>query len=290
MKTDSGEEFLIGRGAPFFELQRQIGLVGEKALNSGRRALLLIFVVAFVPVALALLTGGAAAGWSLLREPSFLARFVLFVAICFLMEGSLETRLKSFLERFDRSGLLDDAQRSKGASAVARALALRNLATADAVCLALSIIVSIVALRSRMAGGGVDWLMEDVDGKHALSAAGWWITTVSSTVFWFLVLRWLWRISIWAILLHWISRLDMRLVATHPDRLGGIGFMAASPNAFAPLVFALEQRARRCRVPRVEQSDHGCRNLRHADDCVASVGARGLHVAAAVVQAPAQTS
>ena len=63
--------------------------------------------------------------------------------------------------------------------------------------------------------------------------------TVSSTIFWFLVFRWLWRVSVWAILLSWISRLEMRLVATHPDRMGGIGFIATYPNAFAPLVFAL---------------------------------------------------
>jgi hypothetical protein len=239
MKTENGEEFLIGRGAPFFELQRQIGLVREKSLNSGRRALVFVFATAVVPVVLALLTGGAAAAQSILTEPAFLVRFVLFVAICFLMEGSLETRLQDFLKRFDQSELLDDAQRRKGALAVAHALKLRNLATADAVCLVLAIIVAIAALRIRLVEGGVHWVMDEVDGQRSLSPAGWWITTVSSTIFWFLIFRWLWRMSIWAILLHWISRLDMRLVAAHPDRLGGIGFIATYPNAFAPLVFAL---------------------------------------------------
>jgi len=239
MQTENGEEFLIGRGAPFFELQRQIGLVRAESLNSGRRAFLFVVLTAVVPVVLALLTGGTAGALSILREPSFLARFVLFVAICFLMEGSLETRLKNFLERFDLSGLLDDAQRKKGALAVARALSLRNLATADVVCLALAIIVSIATLRIRLAAGTGGWIMEEVSGTHVLSTAGWWITTVSNTIFWFLVFRWLWRILIWAILLTWISRLDMRLVATHPDRFGGLGFIATYPNAFAPLIFAM---------------------------------------------------
>ena len=239
MKTESGEEFLIARGGPFFELQRQIGLARENALNSGRRALVFVFLTAVVPVALAFLTHGAVTALSILKEPDFLARFVLFVAICFLMERSLETRLKNFLERFDDSGLLDEVQRQKSASAVARALKLRNLATADAVCLALAIVASIASLRIRLADGGGGWIMEEIDGTHTLSIAGWWITTVSSAIFWFLVFRWLWRILIWAILLSWISRLDMRLVATHPDRFGGLGFIAAYPNAFAPLIFAM---------------------------------------------------
>jgi len=238
MKTESGEEFLIGRGAPFFDLQRQIGLVRGDALRSGRRALVFMFVTAVIPVMLAVVTGGLAPGLSILTQPGFLARFVIFVAVCFLMEGSLEKRLRDFLERVDGSGLLDDTQRGKAASAVARALRVRNLAIADAICLLLSIIFSIVLLKVHLANGDIDWLTNDVDGKRTLSAAGWWITTVSNTIFWFLVFRWLWRTAVWIILLRWIAQLDMRLVATHPDRLGGLGFVATYPNAFAPLIFA----------------------------------------------------
>jgi hypothetical protein len=36
-----------------------------------------------------------------------------------------------------------------------------------------------------------------------------------------------------------ISKLDLVLVATHPDRAGGLGFLRDLPVAFAPLSFAL---------------------------------------------------
>jgi hypothetical protein len=41
-------------------------------------------------------------------------------------------------------------------------------------------------------------------------------------------MRFLWR----------VSRLDLDLVPAHPDRVGGLGFLAASTHAFAPLLVA----------------------------------------------------
>ena len=69
--------------------------------------------------------------------------------------------------------------------------------------------------------------------------AGWWVLTVSNGLFWFLFFRWIWRIAVWGLLLRRLAQLDLKLVATHPDGFGGIGFLIAYPNAFAPLVFAI---------------------------------------------------
>lgn len=62
---------------------------------------------------------------------------------------------------------------------------------------------------------------------------------MSAPLFWFLLLRWLWRHLVWGLLLRDVARLPLRLVATHPDGYGGLGFIGAYPNAFAMLVFAM---------------------------------------------------
>ena len=72
-----------------------------------------------------------------------------------------------------------------------------------------------------------------------LTAAGWWCALVSSPLFWFLLLRWLWRHAVWGLLLRDLARLELRLVATHPDGAGGLAFIGQYPNAFAAFVFAL---------------------------------------------------
>ncbi len=62
---------------------------------------------------------------------------------------------------------------------------------------------------------------------------------MSNPLYWFLLLRWLWRHLVWGLLMREMARLDLRLVATHPDGYGGIGFIAEYPNAFAAFVFAV---------------------------------------------------
>jgi hypothetical protein len=53
-----------------------------------------------------------------------------------------------------------------------------------------------------------------------------------------LIYRWYFRLFVWFLFLWRVSRLDVRLTPTHPDRAGGLGFLASSPIAFAPVVLA----------------------------------------------------
>ena len=68
-----------------------------------------------------------------------------------------------------------------------------------------------------------------------LTAAGWWYVAVSVPVFQFLVYRWLWRGAVWTGFLQRVARLDLRLVASHPDRAGGLG----GQQSFAIVAFAV---------------------------------------------------
>jgi hypothetical protein len=72
-----------------------------------------------------------------------------------------------------------------------------------------------------------------------LTLAGWWCLLVSNPLFWFLLLRWLWRLFVWSKLLRDLAALDLRLVATHPDGHGGLAFIGQYPNAYATFVFAV---------------------------------------------------
>jgi hypothetical protein len=65
-----------------------------------------------------------------------------------------------------------------------------------------------------------------------------WYGYVSLPIFQFLLCRWYFRIFIWARLLWQVSRIDLNLVPTHPDRVGGLGFLAATSHAFVPLLMA----------------------------------------------------
>jgi hypothetical protein len=71
-----------------------------------------------------------------------------------------------------------------------------------------------------------------------LSLAGMWYGYVSLPIFQFLLCRWYLRWFIWARFLWQVSRIDLNLVPTHPDRVGGLGFLSNTTHAFGVLAAA----------------------------------------------------
>jgi hypothetical protein len=65
-----------------------------------------------------------------------------------------------------------------------------------------------------------------------------WYGYVSLPIFQFLLVRWYFRLCMWTRFLWQVSRIDLKLVPTHPDRVGGIGFLSNTVHAFAVLAVA----------------------------------------------------
>ena len=65
-----------------------------------------------------------------------------------------------------------------------------------------------------------------------------WYGYLSLPIFQFLLLRWYFRLFIWTRFLWQVSRIELSLVPTHPDRVGGLGFLANTVNALTPLAVA----------------------------------------------------
>jgi hypothetical protein len=61
---------------------------------------------------------------------------------------------------------------------------------------------------------------------------------VSLPIFQFLLCRWYFRLFIWARFLWQMSRIELSLVPTHPDRVGGLGFLANTAYGLAVLAVA----------------------------------------------------
>jgi AcrR family transcriptional regulator len=52
------------------------------------------------------------------------------------------------------------------------------------------------------------------------------------------MVRWYYRMFIWMRFLWQVSRIELSLIPTHPDRVGGLGFLANTVFAFMPLAVA----------------------------------------------------
>jgi hypothetical protein len=98
-----------------------------------------------------------------------------------------------------------------------------------------------IPLRSYITVDANTWTSGSASGGSGLvnlSLAGWWHALVSLPIFQFLLVRWYFRMFIWIRFLWQVSRIKLRLVPTHPDRVGGLGFLANVVYAFTPLLLA----------------------------------------------------
>jgi hypothetical protein len=234
--------FLLARGGPFYSLQRQLGLLREDEFRAGLRALLFIGLAWGVPLVLNLIAGdafGRQTDKPYLFDTGVWARFFIAVGLFILMERQVEERLRAYLVHFVSAPLLAPGSFESAAEAVTAALKRRDAWLAEAGCLSIAILVTIGTFFRLIDSETSSWLVHASLNGNLLTVAGWWCVVVSNPLFWFLLLRWLWRLFVWSMLLRELAALDLRLVATHPDGHGGLAFIGQYPNAYATFVFAM---------------------------------------------------
>jgi hypothetical protein len=204
-----------------------------------RRLALLAAAVAWLPLAAFSLAQtrsvdvpGAFSFW---RDVSVHARYLISVPLFILGDAYCVPRLWRIIEYFPKAALIGDLERFAAAVASGR----RGFDSRRAfIGLGLAACVSAAAIaRSHPVAQVPEWQL--ATGSSApYSAAGWWHILVSLPIGLLLLFIWLWRLWVWAHLLRRIARCQLQLVASHPDRSAGLGFLGASLRAFAPVAFA----------------------------------------------------
>ena len=235
-------DFSVVLGGPLFQIIRRAGL-SDGALDLVRRRIVAISLLAWLPLLVLAALGGRAWG-SGVRVP-FLAdievhvRFLLALPLLIAAELVVHQRMRPIIRQFLERDLIAESSRQKFDAARQSALRLRNSVAAEVVLIAIVYVVGVGYLWPRY--GLLDlatWYGTPVDGRPRLSAAGWWLVYVSVPLFQFMLLRWYFRLLVWTRFLWQVARCELRLVPTHPDRAGGLGFLWGIVPAFAPLLAA----------------------------------------------------
>jgi len=233
--------FSFNRHGPFYRLQRRLGLVNDADLAVGRRAALFV-AVAWIPAVLLAAMQGLALDPH--HERAILLDFsayALAIAVaCFvLMEQTTDTRMAHLVAQFEARGIVPEASRTGIAKARANMERRTGSWLAEAAILVVAYGFAYLWLvRAPMSTEAGAWHGRMVDGSLQLTLAGWWVAIVFLPLYGFLFGRWLWRFLTWGLMLYDISRCDLRLVATHPDRCGGLAFMGQYPKTYVLFVFA----------------------------------------------------
>jgi hypothetical protein len=166
-------------------------------------------------------------------------RLLLALPLLIVAELVVHQRLGLTVRQFVERGLIPDAARARFDAIIDSAMRLRNSIAVEVLLIALVYVVGVgFVWRTQMALDVASWYGAPANGTLHPSLAGWWMGCVSLPAFQFLLLRWYFRLFVWARFQWQVSRLELTLVPTHPDRSGGLGFLAQVGYALAPLLVA----------------------------------------------------
>ena len=234
-------EFSLVLGGPLFDFFRRAHLSGH-TLEFARRRVVVIAGVAWLPLLLLALIGGHAIGGPLqipfLYDIEAQVRFLIALPILVVAEVIVHSRLVHTVRRFVERRLIVHEDMTKFHAAIESAMRIRNSLAVEVTLLLLVYTLGLWLWRSQIATGSPGWYAKDDGTVLHLTLAGYWYVFVSIPIFQFMLVRWYLRFFIWFQFLWRVSKLNLRLIATHPDRAAGIGFLGQSAYAFGPILFA----------------------------------------------------
>lgn len=231
-------EFSLLRGGAVYELQRRLGLIPARGDGALRRIVCFV-ALTWLPVALGALATGRAFGSAvpepLLSHYGIHARLLIAVPLFVVAEQVAEGVVPRLIAQFFRSGLVSQELEPAFRDALGAVARLRDSRLAALVALG-AVASSVIAGFAPAANHEIAWAAA---GGPVATAAGRWYLFVSRPFFAAFAALWLWRVALLFALFRRIARLELRLVAGHPDRSAGIGFLDLLPLVLVPVVLGL---------------------------------------------------
>jgi hypothetical protein len=236
------QDFSLVLGGPLYQILRRAHL-SDDALMLQRRRIVVISLLVWLPLLVLTTAAGQLLGGGLavpfLLDVDIHVKFLVVIPLLVAAELVVHQRMRAVVRNFRDRCLVPETALPRLDAAVASAYRLRNSVLAEVLLVAFVYIVGITIVWRQFAALDVaTWYAIPAADGSELTAAGFWYSYVSLPMFQFLLCRWYFRLFIWMRLLWQVSRIDLNLVPTHPDRAGGLGFLAASVHAFVPLLMA----------------------------------------------------
>jgi hypothetical protein len=234
-------DFSLVLGGPLFQLFRRAHLTGD-ALEMSNRRMILAAGITWVPLLLLSLMSGNALGDSVaipfLLDVETHVRFLVALPILIAAELIVHRRLMPAVRQFVERRIVNSEDLPKFQQAIDSTMRLRNSVLLEVTLLALVYSAGIWLWRNQIVLAEPSWYALPGGAGTRLTPAGYWLMLVATPVFQFILLRWYFRFFLWFWLLFRVSRLNLHLIPIHTDRTGGLGFLGASPMAFAPVLIA----------------------------------------------------
>ncbi len=236
------QDFSLVLGGPLFQLLRRAHLTGD-ALELLRRRVFVIPLLAWLPLLVLSALGGQALGGSaavpFLLDVEVHVKFLAVMPLLIIAELVVHQRMRFVVKQFLDRNLIAENDLPRFNAAIESAFRLRNSVLAEVLLIVFVYFVGVqIIWRQFTALSTTTWYAVASAEGSKVSLSGMWYGFVSLPLFQFLLGRWYFRLFIWMRFLWQVSRIGLSLVPTHPDRVGGLGFLSNSAYALMPLAVA----------------------------------------------------
>jgi hypothetical protein len=235
------QDFSLVLGGPLYQLLRRARL-SDDVLELQRRRVIVLSALTWLPLLLLTAATGHLVGGvqvPFLYDIEVHTKFLLALPLLVVAELTVHQRMRTVMATFHARELVPAVSRDRLEAAVASAFRLRNSVPVEVALLAFVYLVGItIVWRQYLSLDAATWYATPAPDGSTLTLAGAWYGYVSLPISQFLLCRWYFRVFIWARLLWRVSRIELQLVPTHPDRVGGLGFLSNTVFAFVPVILA----------------------------------------------------
>jgi len=235
-------DFSLVLGGPFYRFLCWAHMSND-GLKMVRQRIIVFSLIAWLPLLLLSMLEGHAIKGSVavpfLMDLEAHIRFLLALPLLIFAELVVHRRMHSVVPQFQERNLIPDSAISRFEAAVASAFRLRNSALAEVLLIVFVYGIGVFIIwRHYVAIDAATWYATPFDDGSKLSFAGMWYVFVSLPMVQFLLCRWYFRLFIWMRFIWQVSRIQLSLIPTHPDRVGGLGFLATTVDGLIVLAMA----------------------------------------------------
>ena len=236
------QDFSLVHGGPLFQLLLRAHL-SSAGMSLVARRMIVFVLITWVPLLVLaalernLLATNVAVPFLLDLETHI--RFLVVVPLLLAAELIVHRRLLSVARTFLDRNLIPQTAMRRFDAAIMSALRLRNSVLIEVLLIVSVYVIGVLFVWRRFIAIDVStWYAIPAAAGSNLTHAGLWYAYLSLPFFQFLLLRWYFRLFIWMRFLWQVSRINLSLIPTHPDQVGGLGFLANTVYGFSVLLTA----------------------------------------------------
>lgn len=235
--ADSADDLSLFRGGLFYRLQLMTRLIDADDWNLHRRVM---FVLSVTWLPLVMITGFFNRDQlvALLTDYQVYSRIVIAIPVLLVGQFVMENRFRVVATHVRQAKLLGAEDLRKLNEAFATIRRLRDSPLSELIIVAL-VFADLALIWHNKIAAGPAWAVYRNSGAAHPTLAGWYYIVVCIPIYQLLLGLSFWKWSLWSLFLLRLARMDLKVVATHPDAHGGLGFLGLSPIGFAPVAFAL---------------------------------------------------